>query len=83
MSSAVSNRPGQISGPESGVALAQRVLPAKEQPNLALVLRGVRTHANEDAGMIARRDLYAARLPTSRTSVVGWPCEKPPSVETG
>ena len=34
-------------------ALAQRILPAEEQPNLARVPGDVRVHANDDAGMIA------------------------------
>jgi hypothetical protein len=38
----------------SVLALAQRILPAEQEPNRSLVFGGVRTHADEDAGMIAR-----------------------------
>ena len=42
-------------------ALAQRILPTEQEPNLPLVLRGVRTHADDDAGMIAGRRTVRCR----------------------
>ena len=64
----------------SRVVLAHAVLPAKEQPHLALscAVSGLTRMSKRLWSGVAV--VYAARLPRLRTSVVGSPCEKPPAV---